>query len=515
MQDTRRFLSNRGQRPGWIALLLGIVCLGLVSCSSAVSAQISYVKTSGLASGDQFHLEVNGMPFLPIEIQLRLDKLRYDSTYEWSWADCEALVGQAAAAGFNTVAIPVMWYEVEPTENNFDWTVLDNYLTYVNAYNLKMEMLWFGTNSGGTVQWLGNEANPVHLRVPDYVLYSPSYGSTATTSDYEIDRNHSPYTLVDTDSALMAREQYVLGQVMAHIASWDAANGNKHPVIGVQIENEMNGGDYNTAADVINYINGVAAAVKSSSYVVWTRTNNAGSTNLSSRINENETLRSSPSGTNLDFIGIDDYSSSLTRIEADMPYIGKNFREIMEADGQDGFGVRLAAMAGGESFNTYDMCGPDTINGVNNGLYYQTANNSGTCVPDGSWVTSTIIPNNKMLGADPVDLALYAPGSNAYYYNWQQNSTSTTSGTSLSISYTPASTTDVGISIIRSSTHIILMSTGGGTFTLPSSVSISSATSGYFNSSNSAWISTGDVSYANNEITPGSYVAVEVTYTNQ
>ena len=45
-------------------------------------------------------------------------------------------------------------------------------------------MLWFGANSGGHVQWLGRpNKNAVHLRTPDYVLYSPSPSSKETTSE--------------------------------------------------------------------------------------------------------------------------------------------------------------------------------------------------------------------------------------------------------------------------------------------------------------------------------------------
>lgn len=34
--------------------------------------------------------------------------------------------------------------------------ILDEYLGLAKQYNLKMKLLWFGKNSGGDVQWLGN-----------------------------------------------------------------------------------------------------------------------------------------------------------------------------------------------------------------------------------------------------------------------------------------------------------------------------------------------------------------------
>lgn len=123
---------------------------------------ISNVDTS-LEGTQKYVLRVTGTPFYMTNIQLRLDLLRYSE--EWSMDLCEKLVAQVAADGFNTVSVPVHWYEVEPKKDRFDWTILDSYLKLVNKYGLKMEMLWFGANSGGHVQWLGrpNKLSLIHI----------------------------------------------------------------------------------------------------------------------------------------------------------------------------------------------------------------------------------------------------------------------------------------------------------------------------------------------------------------
>lgn len=72
---------------------------------------VSWVDTS-LEGTQKYVLRVDGTPYYMINIQIRLDLLRYSE--KWSDAACEALVAQAAADGFNTVSIPVHWYEVEP-----------------------------------------------------------------------------------------------------------------------------------------------------------------------------------------------------------------------------------------------------------------------------------------------------------------------------------------------------------------------------------------------------------------
>jgi len=467
---------------------------------------ISTVDVS-LSGSEKYVLRVGGVPYYMTNIQVRIDKLRYWSTYGWTWAQCEALVAQAASDGFNTVSLPIHWYEVEPTKDNFDWTILDTYLGYCNTYNLKMEMLWFGANSGGHAQPLGDASSSVnHLRVPDYVLYSPDANgqSPATTSDYTIDRTYGNYTLNITDVNLRARETYVLGQVMAHIASWDAAHSSKHPVIGVQLNNEFRGGSHDSGTNDITYLSAIGSAVKNSAYSVWTRVNNIhDQPTLTAKINANESLRSG-AGTNVDFIGIDDYSNAPDDMESVMPTIGKNFKMIMENDGHNTGRLKLASLAGDTQLDTYNMCGPD-----NNNLYDQTT--MGSYAPHGSYVNE-VRTINHMIQTDPVDLALYANRKNLFVHNWKANSTSPSTGGTLSITYTPTTSTDIGISIKRSATEAVLMSVQGGTFTYASSLAVTGASQGYFDASNT-WVNQGAVSYTSTSVAVGAGKAVRLTYT--
>lgn len=466
---------------------------------------ITYIDYS--TGPDKFVEMVNGNPYFMTNIQVRMDKLRHTSTYGWNWTQCDALVGQAASDGFNTISVPVQWYEVEPSKNNFDWTVLDQYLSMTNKYNLKMELLWFGANSTGSVGGMGDSADPLgwHLRTPDYVLYAPSPGSTATTSDYTIDRSYGNYTLDITDTAYRNRETYVLTQVMNHIASWDNANGSKHPVIGVQLNNEFKGGSHNTPTACINYLNGIGAGVKNSNYVVWTRVNcQHDETDVTNKINYNETLRNG-TGTNIDFIGIDNYSHIQTDIQSTMPTIGKNFKMVMENGGSNVGQIKLAALAGNTAFDTYNMCGPDT----GEGLYSQTS--QGSYAPSGSNITS-VRAVNHLLQTDPVDLAVNSQGAGLFVHNWAETSVSPTTGGILAITYTPSSTTDVGISIKRSSSEIVLMSLYGGTFTYQSSMGVTGATTGSFDANNT-WVSTGSVTYTSTSVTLTAGQTVRLTYT--
>jgi hypothetical protein len=445
------------------------------------------VDTS-LDGSQKYVLRVDGKPFYMTNIQIRLDLLRYSE--KWNDTAREALVAQAAADGFNTVSIPVHWYEVEREKDKFDWTILDEYLGIVNKYNLKMELLWFGTNSGGHVQWLSrSKTDPKnHLRTPDYVLYSPVPDSKATTSEYNIRRDMSDYCVDLNDKRLRERETFVLGKVMEHIAQWDVANGRKHPVIGVQINNEVIGRHIPFSNSlVISYLSDVASAVKNSGYVVWTRANCV-YWEIPGRIYENEAHRLSDKSTNLDFYGIDTYrhhfatdAAFVASMRSNLPYVGKNYRMIMETSSDVVYAaqMQLAALSGNNAFDFYSI----------ESLYGKEGNSVKPLVKH----VEDIRLVNKILNSDPVDIALNAHGYGLFVHNWEGvNSVPTTSNAG--ITFTPDYITSQGISILRSPTEIVLMTSKGGRFTLPDSLNIISASKGYFDIKNE-WVEQGNVSF--------------------
>lgn len=457
---------------------------------------ISYVDVS-LDGSQKYVLRVDGKPYYMTNIQIRIDNMRYYPG--WNSKHTEAVVARAASDGFNTVSIPVHWREVEPEKDKFDWTILDEYLGLMNKFNIKMEMLWFGANSGGCTQRLGQSG---HLRVPDYVLYSPvapalagysTYASkgrnTETTSEYSIRRNVSDYSLDLADNQLKERETFVLGTVMSHIASWDATNGSRHPLIGVQIGNEVigYGGHPFPNSLVISYLSDVAGAIKNSDYVVWTRVNCV-FWDIPARIIENESRRISPQGTNIDFVGIDTYrhhfetdGQFVTSMRTNLPYAGKNYRMIMETNSGivNAAQLPLAALSGNNAFNFYDF----------NGLY-----NTNEVKPNVAYIDDIRLVN-RILNSDMVDIATNAQGYGLFVHNWE-GVKSSASISPHGISFRPGYPTSQGISIIRSNNEIVLMSTKGGRFTLPDTMEITAGSQGYFDRNNE-WINQGGIPLKN------------------
>jgi hypothetical protein len=92
---------------------------------NAGATTVSGVSTP-LADSQKYYLVAGGKPAYQTSVQIRLDKLRYYWNFDAAARD--AVVARAAADGFNTIVVPVHWYEVEPAKDTFSWTILDEYV---------------------------------------------------------------------------------------------------------------------------------------------------------------------------------------------------------------------------------------------------------------------------------------------------------------------------------------------------------------------------------------------------
>ena len=94
-----------------LLLIFNKPCLAKSSGSRSVISQVN----TDLTGSQKYFLQVDGKPFYPIDVQVRLDLLGY--SLGWNGKTIDALMKQVASDGFNIVCIPVHWYEVEPQKN--------------------------------------------------------------------------------------------------------------------------------------------------------------------------------------------------------------------------------------------------------------------------------------------------------------------------------------------------------------------------------------------------------------
>ena len=428
---------------------------------------ISWIDT-GESSFEKFCMMVDGQPFYTTEIQMRPDKMR--GSYGWSEENIRNAFRQAASDGFNTVTVPLMWREVETSRDEFDWTILDSYLTWCKDFNMKMELAWFSWSSGGRIQNLWDLGSKVVLRVPDYVC------SLDGKSDYQVNSDYPSFTIDWRDYSLRAREKVVLAEVMEHIAQWDEKNGSSGVVIGVQLGNEARsyGTNIATAEEIIAWYDEVGKAVKESRYVVWTRLNCIkGETE--GRVRANETLRDSK-GTNIDFVGLDYYRGTAEMVKGDLggdlTEIGKNYLMIMEcgANETESPFSQFAAIAGNKAFDYYNF-GP--VDG--NGLYTEDSSHN----PVETDNVPLVRARNRAICYDIRDIATLSQGKSLYVFNYSGSKTSSETGL-YGVSFTPDATSSQAIEIRHSATQLVLITTAGGTFTFPEHLNITEGSSGHF-----------------------------------
>ena len=117
------------------------------------------------------YLTVDGQPFLMLGSQLRtdfflkLDKLEYP--------ELDRYFKLASSLHLTCVQVPICWEDVETSEDVYDHTVVDVMMKYARKYDMKLEILWFGSYMCGY---------SVEHYVPSYVFQDttkyPRVGST-------------------------------------------------------------------------------------------------------------------------------------------------------------------------------------------------------------------------------------------------------------------------------------------------------------------------------------------------
>ncbi len=198
----------------------------------------------------------------------------------------------ASEAGFNSVDVPFMWSQVELDRGEYSNTEINHYLDYCKKYNLKLNIVWYGSLIDG---------QSMSYSIPDYITEN-----TATYSLIKLVCDRGPYGTVSVrnwnDPDLLDREGKALTQLLNYVAEWNTANSGFNPVVMVQLgqgadrfakwrikQYDIQGADGIMTAEeskpIINaYLEGMAKAVKSSNYRALTRVDFCESTAVTSEI---------------------------------------------------------------------------------------------------------------------------------------------------------------------------------------------------------------------------------------
>ena len=175
-------------------------------------------------------LFVEGKPFQTYGMQLRLDRFRNNAHKENK--DLEGLFKVCKELHVNTVQVVVTWKEIEPGEGIYDFTNIKFAVNQCEENNLKMEIIWFGSNVCGsgwdnfTPDWMISD------RKRFYLMVDQKGEELAASYIHPMDgRKHA--FCVENDELLVC-EGKVITQMLKYLECIDRSN----TVIGFQVENE-------------------------------------------------------------------------------------------------------------------------------------------------------------------------------------------------------------------------------------------------------------------------------------
>lgn len=488
-----------------------LVAAALVLCPAVTTAgtPVSYIDFSTKKE----IMIVDGKPFFYTAAQISTFRLLDNDGF--TWANIEQVFQAAADTGFTTVGVTVLWNKVEASEGRYDWSSIDIPIGYAAKRGLKVEIIYVGSDFCGGYP------------IPEYVSQA---AQRILKRDGSVARSNGTDKLDKTDPNLLRREQHFLTQLFNHIRTFTDARGYPNTVVGVQLLNESmaakffgnvsvtdrsysshadakwKAGGYSSAekfnADVLwEYIEGLARAVKTSDYSVWTRSNFVCSwEGLCERLVVKNEARRKANGTAWDFIGSDPYvdtpASVLGYCTTGGVARGRNLPMVMENAGKYANTAQLlfAALAGDCRYHVWEMNSSINYDDFGNDMGLYSTN----------WSAKTIAPKRhvaavrsmlEMLNKDKADLAaLQAGSSRLKFFNQLSERAADYTEKINRAKIRFVTQTGAGAVIAARDDSYIFLSAGRGRFYVPASMKIASLEAGYFDADNE-WVGQRQVPY--------------------
>lgn len=282
------------------------------------------------------YLEVDGRPFL------------YNAVQSWypPEGDYEVYMQKTAEVGYRVFTFWLCWRNLEKRQGEFDWTELNRIIDQAVKYDLRLDIVWGGTNFCAHLD---------RRFAPDWVLDNGAWILKKPDGSRRIfcggDMGDA-YAIDVKNREILEAEKNAVRNLMRHLLEYDKS----HRTILFQVENEVNcySRDHNDRIwtgqrkeDVLAYCNEIGGEVKRSEYKIATRMN------LVFAENDAE-VDALP---NIDFHGPDPYSDEIAKIRSViydtrrsiMPHIAEN------AAYENSTSLMVAAFAGGGFYNIYRL----------------------------------------------------------------------------------------------------------------------------------------------------------------
>lgn len=346
-----------------------VICLFFAGLSGLAQPSISGLAVS---PGGRKYLQVGNQPFLMVGAQLRTDYLM--QLEHKSLSELREYFELANSLNITTLQVQIGWKDVETSSNVYDSSTVLTYLRYCDSLNLKLELLWYGSYMCGY---------SVQGYLPAYVVSdTANYPELNATQDFTgwLGKH---YFLKPNTPNIIQREGEALRRLMGFIYNYDSSHGNKHVVIGMQIENEpdMLVSRHNTMLGytteqlwpgMLAHLDTLGKIVKLSNYKCFTRVNlttDAGYLDRATQLVATD---------GIDFVGLDPYVSSINAIQTylnQLDAIPGNFAHISENSGgyTNSDLLELTALKKGYGYDVFEVItssAPELADWTYQGVYY-------------------------------------------------------------------------------------------------------------------------------------------------
>lgn len=137
---------------------------------------------------------------------------------------------KAQELNLNSLLIPVSWELIEPVEDQFDFTIVDEIIVQARKYQMKIGLLWFGSWKNGQCYYAPNWVKEDISRFHRAQMIQGKNGITLERMN-----NMTYSTLSAFCEENVKADSKAFGKLMKHLCEFDSI---EQTVIIVQVENE-------------------------------------------------------------------------------------------------------------------------------------------------------------------------------------------------------------------------------------------------------------------------------------
>ena len=210
-------------------LLISVVLFGCGHLNTHNIQKSSNAIPHLIRAGNTHQLIVENAPYLMLAGELGNSTFTSEEAMLPVWPQLKAM-------NVNTLLAPVFWELIEPTENNFDFSLLDQQIQLARQNNIKLVLLWFGS-------W----KNSMSSHAPAWVKQNAERFPRAVDKSGKRHELLSPFYPNNLQADLNA-----FTALVKHIKAFDQ---KEQTVIMLQVENETgmlpNVRDYSAAANAL------------------------------------------------------------------------------------------------------------------------------------------------------------------------------------------------------------------------------------------------------------------------